>query len=140
LDGAAMAPCTSPASYSGLANGSHTFRVQAIDTFGSVDSVGASYPWTVDTVAPTIVSITPATTSTSITISWVTSEPTSSKVQWGVGVDTSHTVPEDSNFVTSHSVKLTGLSPNTLYSFIVSGHDRAGNAYTSTRQQIRTNN
>src|SRR5205814_3110959 len=52
LDGAAFAACTSPKSYSGVADGSHTFQVKATDTAGNTGPV-ASYTWTVDTVAPT---------------------------------------------------------------------------------------
>ena len=52
LDGAAFAPCTSPANYPGLANGSHTFVVKATDPAGN-PSVEETYTWTIDTVAPT---------------------------------------------------------------------------------------
>jgi parallel beta-helix repeat protein len=53
LDGAAFATCTSPGSYSGLAVGSHTFRVRAVDEAGNDDLSPASYSWTVlDTTAP----------------------------------------------------------------------------------------
>lgn len=51
LDGAAFAACPDPASYSGLADGSHTFQVKAVDAAGNVSSP-ASYSWTVDTAAP----------------------------------------------------------------------------------------
>lgn len=51
LDGAAYAACTSPKTYSGLANGSHTFRVRDRNP-----RLGAGDPavrtWTVDTIAP----------------------------------------------------------------------------------------
>jgi hypothetical protein len=53
LDGAAFAPCTSPASYTALAPGQHTFRVRAYDSFGNVDRTPATYTWTaVDTTKP----------------------------------------------------------------------------------------
>nr|MDQ3823843.1 hypothetical protein [Actinomycetota bacterium] len=52
LDGAAFAACVSPASYSGLANGAHTFDVRAIDSAGNADATPARATWTVDTVAP----------------------------------------------------------------------------------------
>jgi parallel beta-helix repeat protein len=53
LDAAAYASCTSPRTYSGLANGAHTFRVRAIDRAGNVDPSPATYRWTVVlTLAP----------------------------------------------------------------------------------------
>jgi hypothetical protein len=51
LDGGSYGACTSPASYSGLAQGSHTFAVRAV-TAGSTGP-STSYTWTVDTVPPT---------------------------------------------------------------------------------------
>jgi hypothetical protein len=52
LDEAAFAPCTSPASYSSLAEGSHDFEVKATDAAGNPDATPASRTWTVDTTAP----------------------------------------------------------------------------------------
>jgi hypothetical protein len=52
LDGAAYAPCTSPASYAGLGAGSHTFQVRATDAAGNTDSTAAAYTWVVDHTAP----------------------------------------------------------------------------------------
>jgi hypothetical protein len=51
LDGAQVS-CGSPKSYSGLAQGPHTFTVKARDVAGNEDSTPASRTWTVDTVAP----------------------------------------------------------------------------------------
>jgi hypothetical protein len=48
LDAAPFAVCTSAQSYSGLANGPHTFQVRAIDAAGNVDPTPATYPWTVN--------------------------------------------------------------------------------------------
>jgi hypothetical protein len=52
LDGAAYAACTSPTSYSSLADGAHTFQVRATDSSGNTDPTPASGSWTVDTAAP----------------------------------------------------------------------------------------
>lgn len=43
--------CTSPTSYTGLGNGSHTFEVRQTTAAGGTGPA-ASYTWTVDTVAP----------------------------------------------------------------------------------------
>ncbi len=50
LDGAGFGAC--PAGYTGLAQGSHTLQVRAVDAGGNTDSSPASRTWTVDTVAP----------------------------------------------------------------------------------------
>ncbi|MGA2284873.1 MAG: hypothetical protein ABSG55_01210 [Dehalococcoidia bacterium] len=59
LDAGAFAACgtTRPSTktYSGLAAGSHTFQVRAVS--GSSTSSAASYTWTIDLTAPTVVSI-----------------------------------------------------------------------------------
>ena len=56
LDGSGFAGCSNGvASYSGLADGGHTFSVRAIDAAGNVDATPATYMWTVDTVPPSFV-------------------------------------------------------------------------------------
>ena len=53
LDGLSFSPATSPVSFTGLADGNHTFEVEATDQAGNV-SLPASYSWVVDTVIPTV--------------------------------------------------------------------------------------
>jgi large repetitive protein len=53
LDGGGFSPCTSPAAYTGLGAGSHTFQVRARDTAGN-DSAAAARTWTIDTGGPTV--------------------------------------------------------------------------------------
>jgi hypothetical protein len=63
LDAGSLSACTSPKSYSGLSEGSHTFQVRATDAAGNVGSF-ASYSWTVDTTAPLVTLVSPADGST----------------------------------------------------------------------------
>ncbi len=51
LDGAGYASCTSPAAFTGLADGMHTFSVRAIGP-GGPDPTPATAAWTIDTQAP----------------------------------------------------------------------------------------
>jgi hypothetical protein len=77
LDGSAYVACTSPKSYTGLSTGSHTFKVEAVDTGGT--SSPASYTWTINPVVsppstPTITSEpSNPTTSTSATFKFTDS-------------------------------------------------------------------
>ena len=58
LDDTAFADCTSPQSYTGLADGSHRFRVKAVDTVGN-EGAAASYTWRVDTTPPAVTLTSP---------------------------------------------------------------------------------
>jgi Bacterial Ig-like domain/FG-GAP-like repeat/Bacterial Ig domain len=60
LDGAAFVSCASPKSYAGLSDGSHTFKVRAANSAGNTDPTPASSTWRVDTLAPTVSSVSPA--------------------------------------------------------------------------------
>ena len=51
-EAAAWASCTSPKTYSSLADGSHKFEVRAVDQVGNLDASPASFEWSVDTTAP----------------------------------------------------------------------------------------
>jgi hypothetical protein len=68
LDGASFSACTSPKSYTGLSQASHTFQVRATDALGNLDATPAAYTWTVDTSAPnTTINSGPSGTVTSTT-------------------------------------------------------------------------
>jgi large repetitive protein len=80
LDGSPFSSCASPKSYTGLAEGSHTFEVQATDAAGNTDATPASRTWTVDTTAPeTTITAGPSdpTTETSASFSFESSEEAS---------------------------------------------------------------
>jgi hypothetical protein len=52
LDGGSFAPCTSPKTFTGLKDASHTFEVRALDAAGNIDPSPASRKFSVDTTAP----------------------------------------------------------------------------------------
>ncbi|MET0404611.1 MAG: Ig-like domain-containing protein [Cystobacter sp.] len=47
LDGAAFSPCSSPVTFTGLQEGTHTFQVRAHDARGFADATPASWTWSV---------------------------------------------------------------------------------------------
>ena len=52
LDGAAFTSCVSSVTYTGLANGSHNFRVRGVDAAGNVEPDPDFYQWVVNTLLP----------------------------------------------------------------------------------------
>jgi hypothetical protein len=71
LDAAVFAACTSPRQYTGLAVGTHQFRVRAKDAAGNTDTSPASYSWTIDTTAPeTTIDLGPPPTTSSTSASF----------------------------------------------------------------------
>jgi hypothetical protein len=78
LDGAAFATCSDPKTYSGLADGAHTFQARALDGAGNADATPAAHSWTIDATAPntTIGPTQPAalTTATSATFDFSSNE------------------------------------------------------------------
>ncbi|MBW3548938.1 MAG: fibronectin type III domain-containing protein, partial [Actinobacteria bacterium] len=86
---------------------------------------------TVDTTAPTISNVAVAAGSSSATVTWTTDEPADSAVAYGPTSAYENGSVVDPTLVTSHSLTLTGLSPETLYHFAVTSVDGAANA-TST--------
>jgi hypothetical protein len=53
LDGAAAVPCTSPHTYTGLSETTHTFVVRAADAAGNLSTPAPTETWEVDATAPT---------------------------------------------------------------------------------------
>ncbi len=81
-DAGDFAACTSPATFSGLSLGTHTFDVRAVDFLGNVDGTPASYTWTIDPLPPgvppeTTINSSPnaTTSSTSATFTFSSNEP-----------------------------------------------------------------
>jgi hypothetical protein len=138
LDGAAFTACSSPMTYSNVSDGNHKFVVKAVDAFGNMDAVGASYFWSIDLAPPVVSGLTLTATTNSITVTWTTNEPATRQVWYGVGSALNQATAESGDFSTTHSVKLTGLSSNTTYSIQVAGRDSVGNIYRTATKTIKT--
>ena len=124
VDGATPAVCTNPTTYSGLAEGSHTFSVQATAASGT-DPTAATATWTVDTTLPTAPDLR-ATASTATTVN----------LSWTAATDANGIAGYD---ITRNDAPLTGVSgsvisysdttaaANTQYTYQVVARDPAGN-------------
>ena len=121
IDGGLLGSCSSPVTYVGLADGSHTFSVTATDAAANTDPTAATYTWTVTTAAPdtTITSAPPNPSNDSApTFSFVSSKPNST---FRCQLDNQAALPCSSP--TSYG----GLADAT-YTFSVTAVDAAGNA------------
>ena len=54
VDSAAFVSCSSPATFTGLSDGSHTFDVRATDSSTNTDPTPDSASWTIDATAPNV--------------------------------------------------------------------------------------
>ncbi|HVL33873.1 MAG TPA: Ig-like domain-containing protein, partial [Actinomycetota bacterium] len=78
IDGGAFIACSSPATYTGLTSGPHTFSVRAGDVAGNQDPTPATHSWTIDLDPPdTTITSGPSgiTASTSATFTFSSTEP-----------------------------------------------------------------
>jgi len=77
LNASAWTACTSPATYAGLPDGTHTFTVRARDRYGVVDPAPPGRTWTVDTVPADTraVAILPSAVQPSATVTFSSSDP-----------------------------------------------------------------
>jgi len=127
-----------------------TYRIQAIGgPSGVQDSDGnplaedylqaPGFTTVSDASAPEITDVTATNlTGTSATITWTTDEPADSEVFFRKQGATNYQSVSDSAEVTSHSVVVTGLEPDTTYEFHVSSTDGSGNTTTTTDDSFTT--
>jgi len=122
MDNSAFAACTSPKSYSGLTEGSHSFSVKSVDATGQMSSP-ANYSFSVDTTKPSVPTVSSnqisPTVSTSLNLTFNSTDAS--------GVAKYECKLDAGAFATCVSPQaFTGLSVAS-HSFAVRATDKAGN-------------
>ncbi len=114
------------------------YRVKSRDDAGNT-AVSGDYTFTTsDTAAPTISGVTSSNiTQSGALISWTTSEPSDSTVEYGTAMDYGSTAGSSLQG-TSHSVALSGLKSTTQYHYRVKSRDTSGNQAVSGDQTFTT--
>ena len=107
----AYSPATS-FGFETLPEGVHTFSVRARDLDGNEDATPATRTFTVDLTPPEITNPAAATGSSQATITWNTSEPATSQVEYGLTAALGSETPVINTLVKAHSVALSGLTDN----------------------------
>lgn len=124
LDSQVAEPCTSPKSYAGLVEGTHTFTVTATDQAGNTDLTPATYTWTRDVTAPnTRIDAGPDATTTKKNAQFkFSSTESGSTFQCKLDAKPLETCATPQNY--------SGLTAG-AHSFSVAARDRAGNLDTT---------
>jgi chitodextrinase len=127
-------------SLSGLAASTRYYlRASAVDAAGNGPTTSALVDFTTlplpDVRPPRILSgpLVLDITDSAATVVWQTDEPATSGLSYNDG--TRYGVMSDERLVTEHSVRLTGLTPNSAYFYTVSSRDQAGNGPTLSETQ-----
>jgi len=126
------------------------FVVRAEDTSGNEDSNTVEVSATTDSCPPggggvtggdysppTISNIEVAVSSSTATIAWETNEPSISWIVYGTSTDYGLEV-KTTSYVTSHSVTLTDLTPETTYHYQIKSKDSSGNVGNYTDKTFTT--
>ncbi len=115
------------------------FRVRSRDAAGNA-AVSADYTFaTADTVPPLISGLTVINVSeTSATITWTTSEPADSQVEYGLTTSYGLQTPPDTRLTVTHTVLIGGLQPGTVYHCRARSRDGAGNLALSADLVFQT--
>jgi hypothetical protein len=99
---------------------------------------GTSTPNNPDTSAPALFAVMSSTGTSTATVTWFTSERSTSKVEYGTTTSYGSASTLDADLTFFHSVSLNGLDPSTTYHFRVISKDAAGNAATSSDNTFTT--
>ncbi len=125
---------------SGLAEATtYHYRVVSIDALGNRRNSTDQTFTTVDGSAPVISNIQSTSISTTTaTITWDTNELSTRQVEYGITSAYTASTSLSVASSTSHSVALTGLTPDTIYHFRAVAYDQSGNRTNSSDTTFTT--
>jgi hypothetical protein len=109
----------------------------AVNPPGGGGGGGGGVPQQGDRTAPSVMDVSIVKTDTTATITWKTTEASWTWLLWGATASYGQEVKTEA-FVTSHSVPLTGLTPNTTYYFQIKTKDAAGNTLYGNGLSFKT--
>lgn len=116
----------------GLSSGTlYHFRIVATDSSSNATTTGDYTFTTLDTTPPVLSAI--AVTGigqTAATVTWTTDEGADTVVEYGLTISYGAST-SDATLVTSHSLPLSGLTPDTTYHYRVKSTDASGNQVVS---------
>ena len=115
-----------------LSHGSHTFEVIARDLAGNIDPTPAIRNFMVDLNPPVISNNASSPSFSQASITWNTDEGATSQVEYGYTDAYGMITPLHSELVTSHSLAITGLTPNIPYHYLVRSKDACGHESVSS--------
>ncbi len=104
----------------------------------SVDVTFGALGFTPDTTAPAISAIAASSTFNSAQVTWTTNEGANTEIRWGTAPGSYPNTLTKDEFVTGHSMTLTGLTEVTSYYYVVRSTDLANNAAASAEQSFTT--
>lgn len=126
-------------------NTKYYYCIYATDLSGNTSqSCGHSFTTLAESVEldsnPPTVSLIDITSvsQTSVTISWTTDEVSNAEIEYGTTAGYGSTTPLNTDLSTSHSVTITGLTPDTEYHYRVRSSDEIGNISHSTDNTFTT--
>ncbi|MFH0952385.1 MAG: fibronectin type III domain-containing protein [Patescibacteria group bacterium] len=122
-------------------NGAWYLHVKAYNGDNVAASSGATQnlgPYNFDATGPTITNIISTVTTTSATITWTTSEASTTQVAWGLTSVYGNTTTENSTLTTSHTITISGLASNQTFHFKPISKDALANQSSAADQTFAT--
>ncbi len=118
---------------SSLSEGNYTWKI----TCNTSGDSGSQWIYIDDNTAPTVSDPSESASSSTVTITWTTSEAANSTINYGKTYSLGNR-SYDGSFTTSHSMELSDLSYSTTYYYNVTNCDQYGNCKTSGTHSFAT--